>query len=72
MAAVHPPFGLVACLARAIGRVRPETGGAAKRGDSYSSGPGDAAPEPLFIYQKKPRWAVITRPLRVSTSSTSL
>lgn len=33
MAAVHPPFGLVACLARAIGRVRLETGGAAKRGD---------------------------------------
>jgi hypothetical protein len=31
-ASVHPPFGLVMCLAYIIGRVRPETGGAAKWG----------------------------------------
>ncbi len=31
---VHPPFGLVMRFARVIGRVRPETGGAAKGGSS--------------------------------------
>ena len=31
-ASVHPPFGLVTRLAHVIGRVRPETGGAAKWG----------------------------------------
>lgn len=32
---VHPPFGLVMRFARVIGRVRPETGGAAKGGRAY-------------------------------------
>ncbi len=32
---VHPPFGLVTRFARVIGRVRPETGGAAQGGSAY-------------------------------------
>lgn len=76
-ASVHPPFGLVMRLARVIGRVRPETGGAAKLGGHTITAP-DFAIRGRFAavlpapYQKKARCAVITRPVRTLTSSTSL